>query len=92
MEAKNMAKYVIETSHTPDECLKALDEMLAKNPEILDKFVWGCAQGVHTGWAYIDAKNKEDATALLPKSAQTKAKITEVGKFTPEQIKSFHKK
>ena len=87
-----MAKYVIEASHTPEECLKALDEILEKGPKVLDKFVWGCSQAVHTGWAYIDAKNKEEVSALVPKSMQAKTKITEVGKFTPEQIKSFHEK
>ena len=87
-----MAKYVIETSHTPEECLKALDEILAKGPDVLDKFVWGCAQEVHTGWAYIDAKSKDNALATVPKSMQKKTKVTEVGKFTPDQIKSFHKK
>ena len=87
-----MAKYVIEAPHTPEECLKALDETLAKGPELLDKFVWGCMQGVHTGYAYIDAKNKEEVSAMLPKSMQTKVEITEVSKVTPEQIKSYHSK
>jgi len=85
-----MAKYVIESSHTPEECLKALDEILEKGPEILDKFVWGCAQGEHTGWAYVDAKSKDDASAIIPGFLQEKAKVTEVSKFTPEQIRSSH--
>ena len=87
-----MAKYVIETSHTPEECLKALDETLSKGPDVLDKFVWGCMQGVHTGWAHVEAKSKDDALAIIPNFLQKKAKATEVGKFTQDQIKSFHKK
>ena len=87
-----MAKYVIESPHTPEECLKALDETLAKGPDILEKFVWGCAaQGDHTGWAYIEAENKEGASAIVPELLREKAKVTEVNKLTPEQIKSFHK-
>ena len=86
-----MAKYVIESSHTPEECLKALDEILEKGPEILDKFVWGCTQGEHTGWAYIEAGNKDDVCAMVPEFLQEKTKVTEVSKFTPEQIRSFHK-
>ena len=87
-----MAKYVVETSHTPEECLKTFDEILEKNSEVLDKFVWGCMQGVHTGWAYLEAKSKGDISALLPKYIQATTKITEANKFTPEQIKSYHKK
>lgn len=85
-----MAKYVIESSHTPEECLKALDEILEKGPEILEKFVWGCTQGEHTGWAYIEAEDKDDARAMVPELLQEKTKVTEVSKFTPEQIRSFH--
>ena len=87
-----MAKYVIEAPHTPEECSVALDETLAHSPELLDKFVWGCMQGVHTGWAYIDAKSKADVSAMVPKSMQAKVKITEVTKITPEQVRSSHKK
>ena len=87
-----MAKYVIEAPHTPAECSEALDETLTKDPDLLKKFVWGCMHGVHTGWAYIDANKKEDVSAMIPKAMQTKAKITEVSKFTPEQVKSSHKK
>ena len=87
-----MAKYVVETSHIPEECLKDLDEMSAKAPEMLSKFVWGCAQGEHKGWAYVDAESKEDILSALPKSVQGKVKVTEVNVFTQEQIKSFHEK
>lgn len=87
-----MTKYVVEAPHVPEECLKDLDDMSAKAPEMLNKFVWGCAKGEHKGWAYIDAKSKEDLIATLPESVRSKVKVTEVNKLTPEQIKSFHRK
>lgn len=87
-----MAKYIIEAPHIPEECLNDLDEMSAEAPEILDKFVWACAQGEHKGWALVDAESKEELKASLPESVQEKVKITEVNKLTPEQIKSFHEK
>ena len=87
-----MAKYVIEAPHVPEECLKDLDKMSAEAPEILDKFVWGCAQGEHKGWAFVEAESKEALIASLPESVQEKVTVTEVNKLTPEQIKSFHEK
>ena len=33
-----MAKYLIESLHTEEECLKALDETLAKGTDLLAKF------------------------------------------------------
>jgi len=86
----NMAKYVVELPHIPEECLNALDEISAKGPEILEKFVWGCAQGEHTGWAYIEAESEEDIMAMLPESVEEKVKITEVSKLTQDQIKAYH--
>ena len=87
-----MAKYVIESPHTPEECLQALDEIAEKGLDVLNKFVWGCAHGEHTGYAYIDAESEKEACALVPEFLQDKAKIIEVSKFTIEQIKSFHEK
>lgn len=88
-----MARYMIESPHKPEECLKALDEELAKGKDILDKFEFGCKAGDHTGYALVDANTRNDAlNKYVPKFIQEKARIVEVGKFTPEMIKSFHSK
>jgi hypothetical protein len=87
-----MKRYVIETPHKPEDCLKALDEELAKGTQVLGKFEYGCAAGDHTGYAIIDAETREDALDLVPTFLQDSAKIVEVGKFTADMIRSFHKK
>ena len=87
-----MTEYAVEATHTEETCLTALDEIMAKDPKLLDKFVFGCRTGVHKGWAFIEAKSKDDILATLPKSMQNDTRVVEVGKFTPDQIKSFHKK
>jgi len=88
-----MARYMIESPHKPEECLKALDEELAKGKDILDKFEFGCKTGDHTGYALVDANTRDDAlNKYVPKFIQEKVRIVEVGKFTPEMIKSFHSK
>jgi hypothetical protein len=85
-------KYVIETPHTPQECLRALDEELAKGPEILKKFSWGCKAGDHTGYAIVDVMNEGEARSLVPTFVLNKARIVPVEILTPELIKSFHAK
>jgi hypothetical protein len=88
-----MARYMIESPHKPEECAKALDEELAKGKDILDKFEFGCKAGDHTGYALVDADTRNDAlNKYVPNFIQEKARIVEVGKFTPEMIKSFHSK
>ncbi len=85
-------KYMIVSPHTPEECLRALDEQLAKGPEILKLFNYGCKAGDHTGYAIVDVKSERDARALVPGFLLNKARIIEVGVFTPEVIKSLHTK
>ncbi len=85
-------KYMIETPHTKEECLRALDEELDKGPEILKKFNYGCMAGDHTGYALVDVKDEAEARKLVPGFLIGKARIVEVTSFTPEVIKSFHAK
>ncbi len=85
-------KYMIETPHTKEECLRALDEQLAKGADILKKFNYGCKAGDHTGYAIVDVKNDMEARSLVPGFLLNKARIVEVDIFTPEVIKSLHSK
>lgn len=84
--------YLIESPHTKEECLRALDEQLEKGPEVLKKLYFGCNAGDHTGYAIVDAKSEGDARKLVPDFLIGKARIVEVGQFTPEMIRSFHTK
>lgn len=87
-----LGKYLIESPHTNKGCLEALDEMLAKDPEFLAKFDWGCSAGDHTGWAVVEAESESAARNMMPTSLRSQARIVKVGKFTPEQIRSLHQK
>ncbi len=87
-----MAKYLIESPHTEEECLRALDETLGKGTDLLAKFEWGCMAGEHTGWAVTEAASESAARNMLPAFLRAKARVVKVEKFTPQQIKSFHQK
>ncbi|MDA8101219.1 MAG: hypothetical protein M0042_16490 [Nitrospiraceae bacterium] len=84
--------YLVESPHTPEECLKALDGQLAIGPDMLKKTFYGCMKGDHTGYAIVDAKDESDARKIVPKFLVNKARVIEVGQFTPEMIRSFHTK
>ncbi|HBG46274.1 MAG TPA: hypothetical protein DDW94_04700 [Deltaproteobacteria bacterium] len=83
-------KYLIESHHTKEECLRELDEVLAKGKDTLNKFYWGCGKGDHTGYAIVDARTENEVRDLIPEFAQRKAKIIELSQFSPDQIKSLH--
>jgi hypothetical protein len=84
-------RYIVESRHTPEECLQALDEILAKGADTLGKFEWGCKSGDHTGYAFMEAANESQVRKLIPQFLSEKTRIVQVGKFTPQEIKSFHK-
>ncbi len=85
--------YLVETPHTKEECLQVLDEQLALGADVLKKTFYGCAKGNdHTGYAIVDARDEKEARKIVPDLLQSRARIIEVGQFTPDMIRSFHAK
>ncbi len=89
--AAGNSKFMVIAPHTPEDCLKVLDEVKGKSPTLLSDFEWGCMAGDHTGYAIITAKDEGAVKAMLPPSMQ-EAKIVKLNKFTAAQIKAFHEK
>jgi len=87
-----MSKYLIVSKHESADCVRALDEELAKGPGLLDKFVYGCKDGDHAAYAIVEVKTLSDALAMVPGFLQDSACITKVDKYTPAEIRSFHAK
>ena len=85
-----MAKYLVEAPHTEANCLEALDEIVATDTQLLDKFQWGCSAGVHNGWAIVEAESESAVRETLPASRRDEWGVTAVTKFTPEQIEAYH--
>jgi len=84
-------RFLVKATHTPEECLKTLDETSAKGKDVLSKFEWGCMSGDHTGYALLEGKDEMAIKKMLPAGMQ-EAKIVKVDRFTAEQIKTFHEK
>jgi hypothetical protein len=88
-----MSRYVIQSMHTADGCLQTLDDVLALGSDALARYDFACAVGDHsnhTCYTTVDAVDAIAARAALPSSVRAQAQVIEVGKFTPEQIRSFH--
>ncbi len=89
-EERALSDYLIETSHTPDECLKNLDEMRATGKEALATFEYGCDHGVHKGWGFRKAESEKQALEIVPSFARNRARAVEVRKYTEAQIEKIH--
>lgn len=86
-----MSRFLVESTHTAEECLRSLDEISARGNEALARFDFGCHSGVHTGWATIEAGTDTDARNVLPTFLRARARVVKVEKETVDQIKSYHK-
>jgi hypothetical protein len=88
-----MSRYAIQSVHTADGCLQTLDDVLALGADALTHYDFACAAGDHSNhicYTTVEAIDAIAARATLPASVSAQAQVTEVGKFTPEQILSFH--
>ena len=87
-----MSRYYVESIHTKEECLRALDEILAKGSDVLDKYEWGCMAGDHTGYAIVEADSEVEVKRIIPSFLAGKSRIVKLNRFTVDQIRDFHRK
>ena len=88
-----MARFLVQAAHTPEQCLAALDELVAIGPGEIDKWDLGCAVGDHSNhicYAILESADLNAARDLVPSGARAQAQITEVGKVTEAQVRSYH--
>ena len=86
-----MARYIVEIAHTSEDCVEALNSIVAVSREFINRFDWGCKAGDHTGWAIVEAGDESVARMMLPTSLRRGARVVAVNKFTVEDVQSFHK-
>jgi hypothetical protein len=88
-----MARFVIQSAHAPEECLATLDAAMAQGRNMLAQYDFGCAVGDHSNhvcYTTLEAENEAAARRLVAGPLASKATVVEVGKFTEDQIRSFH--
>ena len=83
-----MDRYLIETPHREHDCLNLLQLVHAAG--YLIHFDWGCMNGVHTGWAIIDAENEAEARLAVPPLVRGEARVVKVNKIDPAMLMRLH--
>ena len=85
-----MAQYIIEVSHTDAECIAALNRIVEWGMHLLHHASFGCVVGVHTCWLKLEADTEAEARNVLPPSMRSQARVVQVQKLTPDQIRDLH--
>jgi hypothetical protein len=92
-EAKpETAPHLIISPHSAEQCLAALDAVLAmpEGEKDLARWQWGCLAGDHTGYMMAIGASAADALKLVPELVRPQAKAVKLNRFTADQIKAFH--
>lgn len=85
-----MPRYLIQSPHTEEECLRVLDWIAAQGAHHLANYDFGCMTDDHTGYVIVETPSEQDARYCVPPFTRNKARLVELHKFTAEEIKSFH--
>ena len=83
-------RYLVISPHTPEECMKAIDDVNAMGASTLKLYDWGCKVGDHTGYLVISATSEEQALSKVPADLRAKAKAIQITKFTANEVKAMH--
>ena len=83
-----MEKFLIEVAHGEDKasCKQAIRVFLSSGSHFVTKAEWGCMDGDHKAWLIVEIENKEAAMRILPSAYQQNAKITQLHKFSIEEV------
>jgi hypothetical protein len=79
-----MDRYLIETPHTAQDCKMLVQQIYAMG--YLNHFDWGCMDGVHSGWAIIEAESEAQARLAVPAIVRGKARVIKLCKFSETSI------
>jgi len=83
-----MPRFLIEVPHEEDRiaCAQAVKIFLSTGSHFLTNADWGCYDGEHKAWILIETDSKEDARSILPSAFRTRAKVTQLSKFTMDEV------
>ncbi len=88
-----MPRYKIEVAHenTKLECARAIEVFLSSGSHFLTNADWGCIDGEHKAWFFIDANDKNEALMIVPPAMRKDTRITRVTKFTMKDAEDLMK-
>jgi hypothetical protein len=89
-----MPKFFIEVPHegTTVACIKAVRVFLETGSHFLTNAEWGCMDGEHKAWFIIDMDTKEEARNVVPPAFRKDAKVTQLNRFTMDEINAIMSK
>jgi len=88
-----MAKYLIEVPHGSEkyECLRSVSILMSTGSHFITNAEWGCYDGNHKAWFFMDAENKEEALRVVPPAYRKDTKISQLNRFNLKEVNEMLK-
>ncbi len=88
-----MPKFLIEIPHSSEryECLRAVEILLSSGSHFMTNADWGCLDGVHKAWFFMEADNKNEALMVVPPAYRKDTKISQLNKFKLKEVQDLLK-
>ncbi|RJQ52087.1 MAG: hypothetical protein C4521_11140 [Actinobacteria bacterium] len=84
-----MPTFMIELSHTPQECQQTMENVAKDLTRLSKEAVWGCEAGSHTMWAQVEAESADQARSMLPFDLREQARVTPVQRMTGDELREW---
>jgi len=83
-----MPKYLVEIPHESEKiaCLRSVSILLNSGSHFLTNADWGCMDGAHKAWFFMDASNKDEVMMIVPPAYRKDTKIFMLNKFKLEDV------
>ena len=83
-----MARFLVEVAHesTPTTCAQVVDVFLKTGSHFFTHADWGCKDGEHKAWAFVEADTRDEARAVVPPPYRSEAKVVQLNAFTKDEI------
>jgi hypothetical protein len=83
-----MDRYLIETPHAVEDCRMLINQLHSQG--YLYNFEWGCADGVHCGWAIVEAESEDQARMIVPSVIRKDARVVRLLKYDINEAGEIH--
>ncbi|HEX6847701.1 MAG TPA: hypothetical protein VF144_12025 [Chitinophagaceae bacterium] len=87
-----MDRYLIISTHEDGQCQKVMDYFREYHAGFLTHFEFGCNDGDHHAYAFIDADSREAAMLSVPPYLRNKTKAIKVNTLDPQSKNLVHTK
>ncbi len=86
-----MARFLVEVPHesTPVTCAQAVDVFLRTGSHFFTHADWGCKDGEHKAWAFVEVDTRDEARNIVPPPYRSRAKVVQLNAFTKDEIENF---